>query len=311
MNRNKLNAAKLLESSFFEKNDDDETSSDEESLDFEYLHLSSESSNSDDDLLTQIEFKQDTGSRIKLIESLLNEKNEQNLIDSISHVTHESDSENLRKSRRLLAQRPQLKLNTENSTKLSIDISAKSLVNKSTKSSVNQSVKTRKSQSAKPLTKPLTKQIPIVSNDDYYYGKNSDLNYRWNKKEPVINFDLNDKFEKISGLKESVKECSKLEDFFRFFIDESMVNLIVEYTNLKLFLNNIEEDPVDSIEIYGFIGLLLLFGVTKKNDVSIGEIWNSKSIDFMNYAAATISRDRFKFICQNITFDEIFTREAR
>ena len=98
---------------------------------------------------------------------------------------------------------------------------------------------------------------------------------------------------------------------FKTFIDESMVNLIVEYTNLKLFLNNIEEDPVDSIEIYGFIGLLLLFGVTKKNDVSIGEIWNSKSIDFMNYAAATISRDRFKFICQNITFDEIFTRESR
>ena len=45
--------------------------------------------------------------------------------------------------------------------------------------------------------------------------------------------------------------------------------MIVEYTNLRLYLG--EETSV--IEIRGLIGLLLLFGVTKKNDVDVNEIW--------------------------------------
>lgn len=60
-------------------------------------------------------------------------------------------------------------------------------------------------------------------------------------------------------------------------------------------------------EIYAFIGILILFGITKKIHVRIDELWSEKSIHFTPFAVAAMSRERFQLIALNITFDDLGT----
>ena len=70
-------------------------------------------------------------------------------------------------------------------------------------------------------------------------------------------------------------------------------------------------EEVTETELYAYMGLLLLFGVTKKNDVDISEIYNKNSPHFCPTAALTFPRDRFQEIYQYIAFDDIDTRDTR
>ena len=49
---------------------------------------------------------------------------------------------------------------------------------------------------------------------------------------------------------------------------------------------------VTTEEIYAFIGLLLLLGITKKSDVSIEYLWKADSLNYTPLAGATMSTDR-------------------
>ena len=84
--------------------------------------------------------------------------------------------------------------------------------------------------------------------------------------------------------------------------------MIVQNTNRRL---DSETKEVDEVEIRGFIGLLLLFGVTKKHDIEINEIFNILSVHHMDWATVCMSRDRFKLISSKITFDDVDTRSVR
>lgn len=98
-----------------------------------------------------------------------------------------------------------------------------------------------------------------------------------------------------------------------------MIDKIVHYTNIKInfhshakkFDESESSKPVNSIEVKGFIGLLLLLGVTKKNDIDCNEIWSFESLHHSNYATSCMPRERFKFIANYLTFDNIHTREER
>jgi hypothetical protein len=56
---------------------------------------------------------------------------------------------------------------------------------------------------------------------------------------------------------------------------------------------------------------LLLFGATKKNDVEICEIWSPDSPDHMDWASATMTREKFQLISAKITFDNVSNRNSR
>jgi len=105
-----------------------------------------------------------------------------------------------------------------------------------------------------------------------------------------------------------VENLNTIEEFFNFFIDDQIVTHIVQCTNKR-----ISEDTKDvtEVEIRGFIGLLLLFGVTKKHDVELGEIFSHNSVNHLDWATVCMSRDRFKFISSKITFDDVSTRTTR
>jgi hypothetical protein len=116
---------------------------------------------------------------------------------------------------------------------------------------------------------------------------------------------------------EQILNENSIEYFFKLIISTEIVQEIVDNTNRRIHLidiSNIEKekykyqrsrsvrDEITCIEIYAFIGLLLLFGITKKSHVSIEEIWNSNSIHYASFAAATLSRERYQLISKNLTF---------
>jgi hypothetical protein len=112
----------------------------------------------------------------------------------------------------------------------------------------------------------------------------------------------------IPTLTPAVQHLSKIVDFFNYFIDDYIVDKIVYCTNKRL---KKEDKPINLNEIRAFFGLLLLFGVTKKNNIDVGEIWAVESIHHSDWASACMSRNRFKLICSKITLDDVDSRAER
>jgi hypothetical protein len=98
----------------------------------------------------------------------------------------------------------------------------------------------------------------------------------------------NETFDKIPFQHPSVisrlKDETSIECFFKTIISIEIVNKIAKFTALKI--SQIKYDTIENEnyrqqrerllktavatdEIYGFIGLLILLGITKKSDVSI------------------------------------------
>ncbi len=103
--------------------------------------------------------------------------------------------------------------------------------------------------------------ISQVDHSETHVGKNG---FIWNKGVPLEKFEESKKFSLISALKTGVSDCKTLKDFFNYFINDHMIEIILYGTN-KRMIGQVK--PVNITEMRGFIGLLLLFGVTKKNDI--------------------------------------------
>jgi len=106
----------------------------------------------------------------------------------------------------------------------------------------------------------------------------------------------------------AVENLNTINDFFNYFIDDLIIAMITQYTNRRL---DIDTKKITENEIRGFIGLLLLFGVTKKHDIEIREIYKLESVHYMDWATVCMSRDRFLLISQKICFDDVETRACR
>jgi hypothetical protein len=81
-----------------------------------------------------------------------------------------------------------------------------------------------------------------------------------------------------------------------------------KYVNLQYRenLDKIKANNVTEKEIYAYIGLLILFGLTNKNDISIELLWPDKSlVHFTPFASAAMSRERYQLISRYICFDDI------
>jgi hypothetical protein len=89
--------------------------------------------------------------------------------------------------------------------------------------------------------------------------------------------------------------------------NSQIIEKIITYTNKKLK----KEVPISELEFKAFIGLTLLFSITKKNDVEVDEMWNFESVHHMDYATACMSRNRFKLIMRSLAFDDIDSRQIR
>ena len=102
-------------------------------------------------------------------------------------------------------------------------------------------------------------------------------------------------------------------EFFDLLINDKIIDTIIKHTKSRFVLTAKEKSeklkkPLTSIkpitydEIEAFFGLLLLFGVTKKGDIDISEIWCPTSVHYLHLGAATMPRLRFQQISSMICF---------
>jgi len=106
----------------------------------------------------------------------------------------------------------------------------------------------------------------------------------------------------------AVDNLNTINEFFDYFIDDYIINAIVDCTNKRLVS---DQKPVTGVEIRGFIGLLLFLGVTKKHDIEISEVYKVGSVHYSDWATVCMSRERFYLIASIITFDDTQTRNVR
>ena len=148
--------------------------------------------------------------------------------------------------------------------------------------------------------------INLSISHEYFSGKDG---FEWTTKAPTLNSLPNiEIYRNRYGTLPSAQCFNSISEFFNHFLDDSMLQDIVLFTNKRL----LDDSPeIHLIELRAFIGLLLLFGITKKNDVEIYQIWEIDSIHHLSWATATMSCARFKTILSTITFDDIDTRSTR
>lgn len=103
---------------------------------------------------------------------------------------------------------------------------------------------------------------------------------------------------------------------FKYFINDSMVDIIVENTNIYInsISNNFERSrdalPTNKTEIYAFLGLLIYAGVLKSNMLNVKDLWKSDGSGIEMFRLA-MSIKRFLFLLRCLRFDNKQTREDR
>jgi hypothetical protein len=150
-------------------------------------------------------------------------------------------------------------------------------------------------------------------------SKNNIKPYSWDKVFKESSFSPLEIFTGQPHLTDKVRECQKISDFFNFFFDTPMLNIIIRATNERINIYKIKHpcvyktvvEQLSIAELRSYFGLLLLFGVLNKRDVEISEIWSETSLHHCYLATATMSRDRFKVLSCCISFDDMATREER
>ena len=100
-------------------------------------------------------------------------------------------------------------------------------------------------------------------------------------------------------------------DAFRLYMNDTIINNIVKYTNQEAsrVMGENGFKPVDAVEIDAFFGLLLTAGHMKMNNVNTKRLW-SKLYGPLIFRA-TMSEKRFKQILRYIRFDDKSTRSVR
>ena len=152
-----------------------------------------------------------------------------------------------------------------------------------------------RSKTVKSTVEPLT---------DYFIGRGK-TPAMWSKT-PNFQPSENDppKFTALPGINPELRGLSRFQ-FFDYLINHQMLSKIVDDTNQRLVPG---QKLVTLIEIRAYIGLLLLFGATGKEEVEISEIWAPCSNHHLNWATACMPREKFQFISSNIRFDDLNAR---
>ena len=119
-----------------------------------------------------------------------------------------------------------------------------------------------------------------------------------------------------------LKNEKSISALFKNIISPNMITIISFYTNKRIgniTTANIESKdrrekiakvkniPVTIMELYAYIGLLILFGLG--NNISVEFLWSQKSlVHYSPFASAALSRDRFQLFSRHICFDDVDTR---
>ena len=139
--------------------------------------------------------------------------------------------------------------------------------------------------------------------DKIFYNKAKD--FKWNT-EPTTNQSFLPTWFPPT-LSSRTNTCQSGSDYFSLIFNHEIIDKIRSYTNQRINV----EDHTSALELNAFFGLLIMFGVTKKNLIDVNELWSYDSIHHIDYANACMPRERFKFLCSKIVFDQESSRISR
>lgn len=96
-------------------------------------------------------------------------------------------------------------------------------------------------------------------------------------------------------------------------MSQEIIKIIVEGTNkkAKATLTNQTWIDTDVMEIYAFIGLLLISGANHEQSEPLAELWITENVFQRAIYPSTITRERFKALLRFIRFDDLNTRAER
>ena len=100
----------------------------------------------------------------------------------------------------------------------------------------------------------------------------------------------------------AVQDLTSLIDFFSFFLDASTRANILVVTNSRL---SSDVDAITDEEQSGFMGILLLLAVTKKQMVPLSDVWRDSSLHYIESIALCMARNRFFIIAKYLTFYDL------
>nr|CAH7737709.1 unnamed protein product [Callosobruchus chinensis] len=158
--------------------------------------------------------------------------------------------------------------------------------------------------------------------DDYMYtgipmytGKDGQT--KWSKMLPPSSRTISHNLVlRIPGPVKAVKSAKTILQCFSTFIDDTMIDIIVICTNIKIeeikrnFQRERDARETDSCEIKAFIGILYMAGTMKSGRQNILDLWATDGTG-CEHVYLTMSYNRFRFICRCIRFDNIHDRHER
>lgn len=119
----------------------------------------------------------------------------------------------------------------------------------------------------------------------------------------------------LPGVKGEARELSNASKIWGCFITDSMLENIVENTNIFIAISNIgtinrTARPTDLLEIRALLGLLYIAGINKASRLHASDLFktNGTSLEIFRL---TMSQARFRFLLSHIRFDDKRTREER
>lgn len=121
---------------------------------------------------------------------------------------------------------------------------------------------------------------------------------------------------RLPGVKPYGKDAKTPLDCWNLFIDQQILDIIVENTNLYIlkcrpnYSRERSANCTDKVEVKALIGLLYLAGCLKSNHLSVHDLWDRNGCGVERFWV-TMSEQRFLFLLRHIRFDNTDTRQER
>lgn len=157
----------------------------------------------------------------------------------------------------------------------------------------------------------------INSNSLSFIGKDTVTYWRKRSSVPKAVRTRADNIVKIfPSPKLSTRTLKETKEIWEYFIDDAMVNIIVQFTNQYIeyisqnFGRSRDAKSTNAIEIRALMGLLYLAGVYHANRLNVEDLWKTDGSGIELFRL-TMSLQRFRFLLRTLRFDDMNSRVER
>ncbi|XP_054713571.1 piggyBac transposable element-derived protein 4-like [Uloborus diversus] len=152
--------------------------------------------------------------------------------------------------------------------------------------------------------------------DDTFVGRDAKTIWQKTKFRANVRAPARNIITHLPGPKGNAKNVSDVFESWSVFIDDKMINQIVECTNI--FIHDVSKNYsrlrdakcTDSVEIKALFGLLYLAGLHKSSHLNVRDLWATDGTGIEIFRCV-MSYNRFLFLMRCLRFDDVHTRDSR